>query len=154
VCIDYKKIMEETILRLSESLKHRRKLDNEIARLQKMVRWAAAQRFAGRAGERSDKASQSSALGLTESISEVLRTYDTWLSPVLVRDLLDSIGFDIGVYREPLPSIHVTLKRLVDSGKAIRSELSSGGAIYMWTNEPTKFVKTDANTPALTHHST
>jgi ATPase subunit of ABC transporter with duplicated ATPase domains len=63
VCIDYKKIMEETILRLSESLKHRRKLDNEIARLQKMVRWAAAHRSAGRAEERSDKAGQSSALG-------------------------------------------------------------------------------------------
>jgi hypothetical protein len=109
MCIDYKEIMEEKILRLSESLKHRRKLDNEIARLKKMVRWAAAQRFAGRAEERSDKAGQSRALGLTESISEVLRTYDTWLSPVLVRDLLDSIGFDIDVYREPLPSIHVTL---------------------------------------------
>jgi hypothetical protein len=149
--VDYKKVMENSILKLSESLKQRRKLDNEIARLQKMARWAALQRFDGQVPEGSDKAFQSSALGLTEAISQVLRTYDTWLSPVLVRDLLDSVRFDIGVYRDPLPSIHVTLKRLVDRGEAIRSKLSCGGAVYMWTNGPTKVLKTDANTPAHQH---
>jgi hypothetical protein len=133
--IDYKRIMEDSILKLSESLKQRRKLDNEIARLQKMVRWAALQGSAGRVPEGEiNKDDQGTAFGLTEAISRVLRTYDTWLSPVLVRDLLHSVGFDIGAYREPLPSIHVTLKRLVDGGEAIQSKVSSGKTVYMWTN--------------------
>lgn len=128
--VDYKRVMQDSILRLSELVRQRRKLDNEIARMQKMARWAALQRVDRHVSEASNEGSRSNVLGLTEAISQVLRTYDTWLSPVLVRDLLESVGFDTGGYREPLPSIHVTLKRLVDRGEAIQSKLSSGGSAY------------------------
>src|SRR5947209_6637035 len=108
--INYKKIMEDSIVELSNSLKERRKLDGQIARLQKIARWSALRQSSGNP---SVAGSSSAKLGLSEAICNVLRLYGTWLSPVLVRDLLSSVGFDVGGYHEPLPSIHVTLKRLV-----------------------------------------
>jgi hypothetical protein len=145
--INYRKIMEDSIVKLSKSLKQRRKLDNEIARLQKLARWSALQQSSGNLP--AANAPQSGTVGLTEAVCKVLRLYETWLSPVLVRDLLSSVGFEIGIYHEPLPSIHVTLKRLVSSGEAVQCKRSSGGSVYTWADPQARLAEASTGVTLL-----
>jgi hypothetical protein len=145
MAINYKKIMEDSIVQLSKSLKERRKLDNEIARLQKIARWSALQQSSSNPAQANAHSAEGRTIGLTEAVCKVLRLYETWLSPVLVRDLLSSVGFEIAAYHEPLPSIHVTLKRLVSSGEAVQCKASSGGSVYTLANPQQKRLESPSD---------
>ena len=150
MAIDYQQVMERSVAEFSDLIRQRRKLDDKIARLQKTVHWCARQLC--------DSSPQSAVaapvadaedgpIGFTEAVRQVLLTYRIWLSPVQVRDLLPTIGFDTKTYHEPLPSIHVILKRLVPTGEVIQAKPSSGGSAYIWASavEETNYVATDSS---------
>jgi hypothetical protein len=137
MAIDYQQVMQDSVAEFSDLIRRRRELDDKIARLQKMVHWCARQlpqSGAQSAIESHTPNAEDAALGFTEAVRRVLSTYRIWLSPVQVRDLLPTIGFDTDTYHEPLPSIHVILKRLVPTGEVMQAKPSSGGTVYIWAS--------------------
>lgn len=134
--IDYQQIVEQSILRLSDLVRQRRRLDSEITRLQGFLRSMVSR--VGEAGSAipvpSNEAGLSGdPLGITKAVAQILQTYKVSLTPVLIRDLLPCVGFDASRYKDPLTSIHVVLKRLVISGQAVRRELPEGHG-YLWAS--------------------
>jgi hypothetical protein len=120
--------MEDSVFELSRLIRERRKIDHKITRLQGIIRSTARQ------SPRSARTAhaQVGANGFTDAVRQVLITYDMWLTPVLIRDLLPTVGFDTRGYKEPLPSIHVILNRLVSGGQVIRDKRNRQGAVYLW----------------------
>ena len=69
--------------------------------------------------------------GLTEACKTSLRCAGAPMTPVEVRDRLQSTGFDIARYSNPLAAIHTVLRRLTESGAARRRPASmSRGVAY------------------------
>jgi len=153
MAIDYhQQIMQDSVAQFSRLIRQRRHLDKKIARLEKMVRWGAmelSQSDPQSALPTDVPEAQTGLVGFTDAVRRVLSTYRMWLSPVLVRDLLPIVGFEIDSYEEPLPSVHVILRRLVLSGEALRSRVSSGNALYTW-GSGVKESKTHTANP-MTH---
>jgi hypothetical protein len=137
--IDYQQIVGQSILRLADLVRQRRRLDSEIARLQGFLRSIVRRVPETSSGVpvSSDEATLSSdQLGITKAVAQILQTYQVSLTPVLIRDLLPCVGFDPSRYKDPLTSIHVVLKRLVMSGQVRRER--PGGHGYVWTNDSAK----------------
>lgn len=137
MAIDYQHVMQHSVAEFSDLMRRRRELDDKIARLQKMVHWCARQMSQSRpqpAIAAQMPNAEDGPIGFTEAVRRVLSTYRIWLSPVQVRDLLPTIGFDTKAYNAPLPSIHVILKRLVPTGEVIQGKPSSGGTVYIWAS--------------------
>ncbi len=131
MAIDYQRLTEASILQLSSLIRARRDLDAEILKVQRRVRSNAAR---GNKGTTSSAilSSNTGPLGVTEAVRRVLHYYPMWLSPVSVRDLLPTIGFDFSHYKHPLTSIHSILRRLIATGEVIRADRPQVGAAYMW----------------------
>lgn len=131
--ITYQQLVEDSVRRLSDLMRQRRKLDAEIARLQKLLRRTV--RFGAPNKPANVEVLAHCSFGATNAVQCVLTTYRIWLTPALVRDLLPSIGFDTGRYKEPLTWIHGSLRRLVLCGKVIRREAVTGKSEYLWVEE-------------------
>lgn len=129
MAINYQQLMEQSVLALADLVRKRREVDAEIVRLQRFVRAMAAKRDGG--GFPETPADVSSPPGITEAVSRVLQASRMCLTPVLIRDLLPCVGFDPTRYKDPLPSIHVVLKRLVNSRQVMRVPSQSGDG-YLW----------------------
>lgn len=70
-------------------------------------------------------------LGLTDACRIVLRG-GLPMTPVDVRDRLQSIGVDLSVYTNELAAIHTILKRLNESGEIRLIPHASGKHAYLW----------------------
>ncbi len=70
-------------------------------------------------------------LGLTDACRIVLRG-GLPMTPVDVRDRLQSIGVDLSVYTNELAAIHTILKRLNESGEVRLIPQASGKHAYLW----------------------
>jgi hypothetical protein len=70
-------------------------------------------------------------LGLTDACRLVLRG-GLPMTPVDVRDRLQSIGVDLSVYTNELAAIHTILKRLNEAGEIRIVPQSSGKPAYLW----------------------
>jgi hypothetical protein len=128
-------LMETSVLQLSALVKARRNLNKEILRLQRLLYYGATHIPRGNVETRP--------LGVTDAIRTVFRYYPMWLSPVLIRDLLPTIGFDFSHYKHPLTSIHAILRRLVASGEVIQKTGEPRvGRAYIWAD----FLARDPNT--------
>lgn len=69
--------------------------------------------------------------GLTEACKTSLRCAGAPMTPLEVRDRLQSTGFDLKRYSNPLAAIHTVLRRLTESGDARRRPASrSKGVAY------------------------
>jgi hypothetical protein len=99
-----------------------------------MIRWCARQLSQESESAGARYVPQAEAIGFTEAVRQVLSTYRIGLSPVAVRDLLPTVGFETSLYHEPLPSIHVILKRLVSRGEVTQNKLPSGVTVYVWSS--------------------
>jgi hypothetical protein len=64
------------------------------------------------------------AYGLTEACKTSLRCAAAPMTPLEVRDRLQSTGFDINKYSNPLAAIHTVLRRLTESGDVRRRPAS------------------------------
>ena len=133
VTINYQQLVEDSVHRLSGLMRQRRKLDAEIARLQKLVLTTARlSASTHKGGMGLNVATSNEPIGLTEAVRRVFATYRIRLTPVLVRDLLPSVGFDTSRYKEPLTSIHAILRRLVLRREVTREKAPDGGTVYVW----------------------
>ena len=141
MAIDYQQLMEKSIFDLAELVRKRREVDAEIARLQKFLRVIASRRSSGEFTELG-AADASAELGITEAVSRVLQFSRMCLTPALIRDLLPCVGFDTSRYKEPLPSIHVVLKRLASNRLVMRFPMH-GNDGYLWLN-----LRTNSKPPA------
>ena len=70
------------------------------------------------------------AYGLTEACKTSLRCAAAPMTPLEVRDRLQSTGFDINRYSNPLAAIHTVLRRLTASGEVRRRASRSKGVTY------------------------
>ena len=70
------------------------------------------------------------AYGLTEACKTSLRCAAVPMTPLDVRDRLQSTGFDINRYSNPLAAIHTVLRRLTESGEVRRRVSRSRGVTY------------------------
>ncbi|HKO99770.1 MAG TPA: hypothetical protein VJU86_22520 [Pyrinomonadaceae bacterium] len=71
-------------------------------------------------------------LHLANACRAVLSSSNKFWTPVSVRDHLLSLDYDLTPYTNHLASIHAVLKRLIDSGEAIRTAGPDGKAMYRW----------------------
>lgn len=72
-------------------------------------------------------------IGLADACRAVLQaTPDRFLSPVAIKKTLEEQGYDLKQHNNVLASIHGVLKRLVESGEAIKSASMGGTSIYKW----------------------
>jgi hypothetical protein len=80
----------------------------------------------------------SSDTGFTDAIRQVLKSKGkfAYFTPVGVRDELKTMGFDLSKYKNPLASIHTTLKRLETRGQVAGETSDSGGVLYSWKDWP------------------
>jgi hypothetical protein len=70
------------------------------------------------------------AYGLTDACKTSLRCAGVPMTPLEVRDRLQSTGFDISKYSNPLAAIHTVLRRLTESGEVQRRASRSKGVTY------------------------
>jgi len=70
-------------------------------------------------------------LGLTDACRLVLRG-GVPMTPLDVRDRLQSIGVDLSVYTNELAAIHTVLKRLNEAGEIRLIPHASGKHAYLW----------------------
>ena len=132
MAIDYQRIIADSVQRLSELRRERSRLDNEIEKLQRLVRTMADHSRGDSDSETITKADDG-ALGLTKAVSQVFQTYAVELTPVSIHDLLPTVGFDTSRYKDPLTSIHAILRRLVSRNIITRKQGSSGSTVYVKT---------------------
>lgn len=71
-------------------------------------------------------------LKLADAIRKVLNSLNRYWTPIHVRNALVARNYDLTPYTNPLASIHAVLKRLIDSGEAIRTAGPDGKAMYRW----------------------
>ena len=70
------------------------------------------------------------AYGLTDACKTSLRCAGAPMTPLEVRDRLQSTGFAISKYSNPLAAIHTVLRRLTESGEVRRRASRSRGVTY------------------------
>jgi hypothetical protein len=77
-------------------------------------------------------------MGLTNAVREVLKASKRPLMPTQVRDGLIKAGFDVSEYQNILATLHITLKRLVNSKEALDGK-QDGNKVYSWNpNAPVR----------------
>ena len=77
-------------------------------------------------------------LGLTDACRLVVRGAGVPVTPIDVRQRLQSIGFDLSKYQNDLAAIHTILKRLNESGelRVIARGNEPGTHSYLWHHGP------------------
>ena len=142
MAINYQQVVADSIAELSALMQKKRRLNSESAKLQrqtektrKILRWAAehlAQDSDTREGLPCFSTDKAGEIGFTEAVRSVLKTYPIGLTPVMVRDLLETVGFDMSRYQSPLPSIHVILRRLLAHQEVVTAT-TNGQHSYVWS---------------------
>ena len=132
MAVDYQRLIADSVQKLSQLRRERRRLDDEIQRLQRLVVTMAGR---SRASDQRSPITipHSETLGLTEAVSLLFEAYDLEFTAVMVRDLLPTVGFDTSRYKEPLTSIHAILRRLVSRKIIARTQGSQGSTVYVRT---------------------
>jgi hypothetical protein len=70
--------------------------------------------------------------GLTDACRVVLKNAGRAMTPMEVRDRLDSIGFDLAKYTNSLAAVHTVLKRLHDSQEVLFVKHPTGKFACEW----------------------
>jgi hypothetical protein len=81
---------------------------------------------------------------LTDACREVLKKSDKHITPIEIRNALETGGYDLSQHANALASIHGVLKRLVESGEAEPLSHELRGTMYRWKSQGTQFVKQPA----------
>lgn len=140
--INHLLLVKDSVARFSDLMQQRRKLIGELARIekdivkvQKTLRWAAARLSQDNVNSGAQRPEISidepRPLGFTDAVRTVLRNYPVWLTPILVRDLLATVGFDISGYQNALSTVHCLLGRLVASGEVIQGKTIADKPAYL-----------------------
>jgi len=130
MAIDHQQLIKDSVRELSELVRERRRLDDQIKRMQRLVRTSATRFRSSKDGDIGGL-KESGSMGLTEAVRQVFGLYDMELTPVMIRDLLPTVGYDTSRYKEPLPLIHAILRRLVVRGTVTRMVGQDGVTVYL-----------------------
>ena len=130
MAIDYQQLIKDSVRELSELVRERRRLDDQIKRLQRLVRTTAT-RVTSSNNHGIAELKEKDSMGLTEAVRHVFGLYNMELTPVMIRDLLPTVGYDTSRYKEPLPLIHAILRRLVVRGTVTRMVGQDGVTVYL-----------------------
>jgi hypothetical protein len=87
-------------------------------------------------------------IGLTDACRLALRGAGLPLTPLEVRDRLQSIGVDLSAYTNELSAIHTILKRLNEAGEVRIVAKSAGKAAFVWNHVRSMAVKDRAEAVA------
>lgn len=131
--IDYYKMFGDLIMRCSDLVQQRDRLEMEIAKLRQLV--IATFPLIPESKQKLyqseiEAMGEESGLGLLEAIKLIFSMHKgEWLTVSRVRDYLEEMGFDFRHYRtNPLASIGTTLKRMVPT--TLESRDSGSGTLY------------------------
>jgi hypothetical protein len=131
--IDYYKMFGDLIMRCSELVQQRDRIEMEIAKVRRLL--IATFPLIPESKQKLyrsevDAMDEESGLGLLEAIKLVFSMHKgEWLTVSKVRDYLEEMGFDFSHYRtNPLASIGTTLKRMVPA--TLESRDSGSGTLY------------------------
>lgn len=120
---DYKKALEAASREWETLAAERARLDKRLAELQQTM--ATLSRLCGYV--------PTVPFGLADACRLILMRHERPLTAGQVREELEMMGLDFSKHANPLASIHVTLKRLVEAGQ---SRVIPGGAgrspVYAW----------------------
>jgi hypothetical protein len=122
---DYRAALDAAIREYEDLGRRRREIDDRLAQLAQTI--GTLNRLLGLV--------PTVPLGLTDACRLALRGAGLPLTPLEVRDRLQSIGFDLSVYTSELSAIHTILKRLNDAGE-IRFVPKAGKPAYIWNFQP------------------
>ena len=126
----YKQAFDKAIEELTETMSQREKLDNEREQVDRRIVKirSGLDGLATLCGKTPESLREeypqlfpneiAPDVGLTDAVREVLKSTRYFSSPVLVRDKLKEIGYDLSKYTNELANIHTVLKRLVENDEA------------------------------------
>jgi hypothetical protein len=120
---DYRAALQAAIKEYEALGAQRRQIDDRLAQLAQTI--GTLTRLLG--------LSPTVPIGLTDACRLALRGSGLPLTPVEVRDRLQSMGVDLSVYTNDLSAIHTILKRLNDASE-IRSAAKAGKPAYVWNH--------------------
>lgn len=119
----------------------RERLETRILQLQKTIDSLSemvGETRTARALARVTLSGQYDNLKLAEAIRKVLQSVDKYWTPISVRDVLKAQQYDLSGYTNEMASIHAVLKRIYESGEALRLADADGKAMYRWKPEPSR----------------
>lgn len=125
-----KRVFEDACDDLEKLTIERADLDVRILQLKKMV-VALAPLIDRQPAYLEDFMRNIEEAGITQNCREVLRGTNNALTPVEVRNQLESIGHKFRT-RNPLALIHAVLKRLVENGEVSKKTTEEGDVAYQW----------------------
>jgi hypothetical protein len=126
--LDYNKVYEATRTEIAELERESAELDREIARKRQFL--LSLGRMLGKDGPVRSKGKYQGQ-GLTPACALVLKAAYEPLSPTDVYERLKDAQFRFAKRASPVSTIGITLKRLADSGKALRQG-SDRRPLYTW----------------------
>jgi hypothetical protein len=149
--VDYKTIYDTAIAHLTQLMEEREELelrrdslDKQISVVKDLIQTASAyiaenpsmdypELFPGLPG----LMAPISDLGFTGGIRKILSSATDWMSPVMVRGKLQSVGY-ANKSKNILPSIHTVLKRL-EQNNEVESKDVEGRTWYRWNPAAPKY---------------
>src|SRR5262249_41718092 len=122
---------------LAQKIKEREAADRRIGQLTLALRGMAStlphakkQQLLNRLAEARKRPT-----GLTEAIKEVLSESKDGMTATEIKARLEQTGFDFSEYVQPMATIHVVLKRLLEKDILKRRGVKSGSYLYHWIGE-------------------
>lgn len=134
--LDHDKLIRDAKSELYYSLKQRRALDTRIGQLNKILRGLASTLPKAERDKLLShlKMVSRKPAGLTEMIGEVLQNdRGGGLNGTEISEQMESTGFDLSDYSQPLATISNTLARMAEAGKVKRKFEKGRGFAWRWT---------------------
>jgi hypothetical protein len=137
----YRRDLQKHKRQLVSLLNERKKIDEQIARLQPLIN-----HLEGLCHELGDRAARDTAAkaamttGLTNSARATLEAAFEPLTPAELKERMETKGFDFSHYSLPLSSLHVVLQRLVKAGQAKVVTQKGGKKAYQWITAVDKLL--------------
>ncbi len=122
---DYRSALESAVKEYEALGEERRTIDSRLAQLAQTI--ATLSRLLG--------LTPTVPMSITEGVRLAMRA-GVPMTPVEVRERLQSIGVDLSVYSNDLAVIHTVLKRLNESGELRLIPRPNGKHAYLWARPP------------------
>ncbi len=143
---DYGRAYEQISQDLKKALADRDALDNKITTMRKtLASIAASCESEGIEIKRSPEAEYLLETStLTDEVVNVLRNeYPAWLFPTKIKSRLERLGHDLSKYNNPMATIHMILRRLLEANPPRIQQIPSEDGTKMMYRAPREFAMVD-----------
>lgn len=135
--IDFEQTISDAEAELMQKIKERDEADRRIGQLTLALRGMAntlplkqKQQLLTRLAQARKKQT-----GLTDAVKEALAESKDGMTGTEIKAQLEHAGFDFSEYVQPMATIHVVLKRLMEKGILKRRGVRNGSYVYHWVGE-------------------